>query len=247
MNLKGKAALITGGSKGIGKAIAIKLATEGVSVAINYGSDDKSAEETLDEIISINGNAIKVKAKVEEWMSVKEMVGYVKERFGEIDILVNNAGIARDAPIVYMKPEDFLHVVNVNLVGCFNCIKAVSISMIKRKKGSIINISSISAVIGAPGQGNYSSSKGGIISLTKSLAREFAPFNVRVNAIAPGLTDAGIAEKMDSKQKDKVMSMIPVGRLGKAEEVAYAAAFLASDLSRYITGQTLIIDGGLSL
>ena len=247
MNLTGKIALITGGSKGIGKTIALELASKGVSVAINYGTDDKSAEKTLNEIISLGGKAVKFKAGVEQWSEVQEMIRYVKEHLDEIDILVNNAGIVKDASIVYMNPEDFKNVVETNLIGCFNSTKAVALSMIKRQRGNIVNISSLSAVIGTPGQCNYSASKGGIISFTKSIAREFAPFGIRVNAIAPGLIDIGMTEKMESRQKDRVMSMIPAGRFGKPGEIAYAALFFASDLSGYITGQTLIIDGGLSL
>lgn len=247
MNLTGKIALITGGSKGIGKTIALELASKGVSVAINYGNDDKSAEKTVNEIISLGGKAVKFKAGVEQWSDVQEMIRYVKEHLGEIDILVNNAGIVKDASIVYMNPEDFKNVVETNLIGCFNATKAVALSMIKRRRGNIVNISSLSAVTGNPGQCNYSASKGGIISFTKSIAREFAPFGIRVNAIAPGLIDIGMTEKMESRQKDKVMSMIPAGRFGKPGEIAYAALFFASDLSSYITGQTLIIDGGLSI
>ncbi len=247
MNLQGKIALITGASKGIGKAIAFKLAHEGASVAVNYSHDDQSAEETVNKISSLGGKAIKFKAKVEQWTDVQEMVHYIKGHLGDIDILVNNAGVVNDAPIVYMKPEDFYKVVEVNLFGCFNCSKAVALSMIKRKRGRIINISSVSGLIGAPGQCNYSASKGGIISFTKSLARELAMFDITVNAIAPGFISTGIAERLKDEIKKKAAEIIPLGKFGIPEDVASTVAFLTSDEAGYITGETLVLDGGLSL
>ncbi|KPU28247.1 3-ketoacyl-ACP reductase [Caloranaerobacter sp. TR13] len=245
MNLKGKLALITGGSRGIGKAIAIKLASLGANIVINYTKSDTKAKEVIKIAEKMGVKAMAIKADVSNKDDVENFINRVLDEFGRIDILVNNAGIARDNLLMRMKEEEWDDVININLKGTFNVTKAAIRTMMKQKSGSIINIASIIGVSGNQGQCNYAASKAGIIGFTKSIAKEVAKKKVRVNAIAPGFIKTDMTDKLPDKVKDEYSSKIPLSRLGEPEDIANAVAFLASDLSSYITGQVLIVDGGL--
>lgn len=243
--LKGKTAVITGASRGIGAAIAEKFASLGANVAIIYsGSEDKAAA-VKDKVINEYGvQAEAYKCDVSKTDMCKEVVSCIVKDFGGIDILVNNAGITRDNLIVTMSESDFDDVINTNLKGCFNMIKACGRNFIKKKYGKIINISSVSALMGLAGQTNYSASKAGIIALTKSVARELAAKNVCCNAIAPGFITTDMTKDLADEEFVKT---IPLKKLGKPEDVANLAAFLADDVSDYITGEVIRIDGGLAM
>lgn len=245
MNLEGKKALVTGGSRGLGKAIALKLASLGADVVINYTSNEAKAEEVKNEIESLGRKSEIIKADISKFDEAKELVEKSIDFLGQIDILVNNAGITRDNLILRMSEEDFDSVIDVNLKGVFNVTKSASRPMLKTKNASIINISSVVGVAGNAGQTNYSASKAGVIGFTKSLAKEIAKKNVRVNAIAPGFIETDMTDKLTEEVIDEYKKVIPLGHLGKAEDIANAVAFLASDMSSYITGQVLIVDGGM--
>ncbi|MEZ0536712.1 3-oxoacyl-[acyl-carrier-protein] reductase [Caldicellulosiruptoraceae bacterium PP1] len=245
--LKDKVALITGSSRGIGKAIAIKLASEGCNVALNYRSDNSSIEELENELKKFNIKTIKVKADVSNFDESKQLIQSVINEFNRIDILVNNAGITKDNLILRMNEKEFDDVININLKGAFNCIKHVSRYMIKQEYGRIINISSIVGIIGNIGQANYSAAKAGLIGLTKTIAKELASKNITVNAVAPGFIKTDMTQKLPDNIKEKFLEHIPLKRFGEPEEVANLVSFLASDLSSYITGQVICIDGGLSM
>lgn len=242
--LSGKTALITGASRGIGAAIAKKFAEGGANVAIVYQSSDEKAETVRAEAESLGVTAKIYKCNVAEFDGCKETVAQVIKDFGRVDILVNNAGVTRDNLIALMSDEDFTRVVNTNLGGCFNMIKACSRNFIRNKGGKIINIASVSALIGIAGQSNYAASKAGIIALTKTAAREFASKNVCVNAIAPGFITTDMTESLNA---DDIVEKIPLKKLGSPEDVANLAAFLADEASDYITGETIRIDGGLAI
>jgi len=227
-NLKEKTALVTGGSRGIGRAVAIELAKLGANVAINFSSNNKD------------------QADVANSAEVKEMIAAVVADFGSLDILVNNAGITRDGLILQMPEENWDLVLNTNLKGAFNCLQAASRYMIKQRRGVIINVSSIIGLTGNPGQVNYAAAKAGLIGLTKTAAKELAKRNIRVNAVAPGFIVSDMTAKLPENLKEAVKQNVPLGRLGQPEEVAKLVAFLASDAASYITGQTVVIDGGLS-
>ena len=242
--LKGKNAVITGASRGIGAAIALKFAALGANVAVIYQNNSEKSEAICKEAESLGVKALPYKCDVADFESCTETVKDIISEFGKVDILVNNAGITKDNLIAMMKCEDFSDVVNTNLGGCFNMIKACSRNFIRNKGGKIINIASVSAIMGIAGQSNYAASKAGIIALTKTAAREFAAKNICVNAIAPGFISTDMTESLNSEE---IIGQIPLKRLGKPEDVANLAAFLASDASGYITGETIRIDGGLAI
>lgn len=242
--LNGKTAVITGASRGIGAAIAEKFASEGVNVAIIYNGNEEAANIVKENAEKHGVCAEIYKCNVANTDACKETVKAITEKFGGIDILVNNAGITRDNLLISMSEEEFDDVINTNLKGCFNMIKACGRNFIKRKYGKIINISSVSALLGTAGQVNYSSSKAGIIALTKVTAREFASKNVCCNVIAPGFISTDMTKELESEEYIK---LIPLKRLGKPEDVAALAAFLADDISDYITGEVIRIDGGLAI
>ena len=244
--LKGKVALITGGSRGIGKAIALLFASQGATVAINYSSSEDQALSIVKEIEEMGGKAMAIGANVANGEDAKAMMKMVKKEYGTIDILVNNAGITKDMLLLRMTEAEFDDVISVNLKGVFNCTKHASRIMM-RNGGSIINMSSITGEIGNIGQSNYSASKAGVIGFTKSVAREFAGKNLRINAIAPGFIETDMTDKLPQGIKDNLINNIPMSRMGEAQEVANTALFLASDLSSYITGQVISVNGGLAM
>jgi 3-oxoacyl-[acyl-carrier protein] reductase len=245
MNLTDKIALVTGSSKGIGKSIALTLAKYGCNVAVNYAHDDSAAQSLVEEIRSLNRKAIAVKADVANANEVENMVDAVLKEFNTIDILVNNAGLHKDDFLVLMTNDSWHSVIETNLTGVFNCCKIVSKTMIGNRYGKIINVSSISGIIGLAGQTNYAAAKAGIIGFTKSLAKELAHFKVLVNAIAPGLVDTEMIKNIPEKNLKQMLDNIPLKRLGKPEEIAEVVAFLASDVSSYITGEVITVSGGL--
>ncbi len=243
--LKGKTAVVTGASRGIGAAIARKMAQEGASVAVLYCGNAEKAQAVCEEITKAYGVESKsYPCDVADFNACKETVSAILSDFGTIDILVNNAGITRDGLLITMEDADFDAVINTNLKGCFHMIRACGRNFIKRKHGKIINISSVSGIEGIAGQANYAASKAGVIALTKVTAREFAAKNVCCNAIAPGFIQTDMTKAMED---DPRLAAIPLKRMGKAEEVANLAAFLASDAAEYITGEVIKIDGGLTM
>jgi 3-oxoacyl-[acyl-carrier protein] reductase len=243
--LQGKTALVTGASRGIGRAIAIVLAEAGADVAVNYAGSEKAAEEVVRQIEALGRRAFKIQADVASSAQVDEMVKQVLDRFGRLDILVNNAGITRDNLIMRMKEEEFDQVINTNLKGVFNCIKAVTRPMMKQRSGRIINISSVVGVLGNPGQANYVAAKAGVIGLTKASARELASRGITVNAVAPGFIETDMTDKLSEETRQQLMQQIPLARLGQTEDIARVVRFLASDDAAYMTGQTLHVDGGM--
>ncbi|WP_425448959.1 3-oxoacyl-[acyl-carrier-protein] reductase [Dethiothermospora halolimnae] len=247
MNLEGKVALITGGSRGIGKAIAFKLAELGADIAINYSNNKERADKVVEEIKSMGRDAISIKGNVAKMEEAKDIVKKTKDKYDRIDILVNNAGITRDNLLMRMKEKEWDAVMDVNLKGTFNMSKSIIRSMLKQKNCSIINIASVVGISGNAGQCNYSASKAGIIGFTKSLAKEVAKKNVRVNAVAPGFIKTDMTDELPDKVKDEYINSIPLNRLGTPEDVANTVAFLASDLSEYLTGQVLTVDGGMAI
>ena len=247
MILKDKVALVTGGSKGIGRAICLNFAKAGAKVIINYSSDNNAAEAAAEEIKKTGGESIAIKADVASSTAAKEMLDQTIKVYGRIDILVNNAGVIKDGYLMLMKEEDWDRVIATNLKGVFNCCRAVVRQMIAQKSGRIINIVSPSAITGRAGQTNYSASNGGIISFTKSLARELANFKINVNAVSPGVIETEMLKAIPQKAHNELLGMIPLGRFGMPQEVADVAAFLASDESAYITGQIISVDGGITI
>ncbi|ARU62407.1 beta-ketoacyl-ACP reductase [Tumebacillus avium] len=243
--LSGKTALVTGGSRGIGRAICLELAKQGAKVVVNYAGSEGAAQETVAAIKSIGGEAIAVQGDVASYEDAEKMVAATLETFGRIDILVNNAGITRDNLLMRMKEEDWDAVINTNLKGVFNCTKAASRPMMKQRVGRIINITSVVGQIGNPGQANYVSAKAGVIGLTKSNAKELASRNITVNAIAPGYIETEMTDKLGEDIKSKLFEAIPLGRMGKPEDIANLVSFLASDNASYITGQIMNVDGGM--
>lgn len=247
MLLSGKVAIITGGSRGIGKAIVSEFARQGARVAFNFMKSEDKALELKKEIEKNGGKALTFRQDVKDYDAIKVMVEGVKSHFGRLDIIVNNAGILRDKALMLMEEQDWEDVISTNLSGAFNLIRASIVNFMKQKSGNIINITSVAGIKGMPRQVNYSASKAGIIGLTKSLAREVGPYNVRVNAIAPGYIDTDMVKDLKDGYKEELLKRIPLNRFGKSEEVARVAAFLASDEARYITGQVITIDGGLAM
>jgi len=246
MKLEGSVAIITGGASGIGKAIAIALAREGADPVI-IDVDEQEAIKVTNEINSIGRNSTAFKVDVANFSQVEEMVRKVVEKYGHIDILINNAGITRDALLVRMKEEDWDKVININLKGTFNCTRAVSTVMMKQHSGKILNIASIIGIIGNAGQANYAASKGGIIALTKTTAKELASRGINVNAIAPGFIDTPMTQVLNEEWKKKLLEQIPLNKFGTPEDVAKLTLFLVSRDSNYITGQVIRIDGGMAM
>lgn len=245
MILDGKKALVTGASKGIGKAIALKLASLGADVAVNYSSSAEKAEETVKEIAALGRETFSIKADVSDFNEASEMIKSVEKKFGRIDILVNNAGITKDDLLLKMDEQQWDDVITSNLKSVFNCTKAISRLMLKQRSGRIINISSVVGVAGNPGQGNYAASKAGIIGFSKSVAAELGARGITVNIIAPGYIETDMTGKLNDEIKDMLLQRIPLKRLGKPEDVANLAGFLASDDAAYITGQVIHVDGGM--
>ena len=242
-----KSVLITGGSRGIGKQIALRFAKEGYNIAINYVSDNTNIQE-LEQELKIQNSNIQVllkKVDVSNYEQVEKYVAEIIKEFGKIDVLVNNAGITKDNLLIKMSKEDFDKVIDINLKGIFNVTKTVVPYMMKKKKGSIINVSSVVGVSGNAGQCNYAASKAGIIGFTKSIAKELASRNIRLNAIAPGFIKTDMIEKLSDTVKENINSKIPLKRMGEAKEVANVVYFLGSEESSYITGQVINIDGGM--
>ena len=247
MLFEDKVALVTGASRGIGRAIALQLAAEGAKIAINFAGNTAKAEEVKSEIESAGGSAMLVQADVADIQAVDEMVQKVVDAYGKIDILVNNAGITRDNLLMRMKPDDFDNVINTNLKGVFNCMKSVTKIMMKQRSGRIVNMASIVAITGNAGQTNYAAAKAGIIGFSKSAAKEFASRGITINVVAPGFIDTDMTAVIPDKIKDEMLKCIPLSRMGTADDVAQAVKFLVSDQASYITGQVLRVDGGMSM
>lgn len=245
MSLNGKTALVTGASRGIGRAIALRLAEDGVNVAVIYAGSADKAKAVVNEITALGVNAKAYRCNVADSAAVNETVKAVTNDLGKIDILVNNAGITRDGLMLRMKDEDFDAVLDTNLKGAFNMIRACYSGFIRKKSGRIINISSVSGIMGNAGQANYSASKAGVIGLTKSVARELASRGITCNAVAPGFIQTDMTENLGDN--NPLLNSIPLGRMGKPEDIAAAVAFLASDSAAYITGEVLKVDGGLAI
>lgn len=243
--LEGSVALVTGASRGIGKAIALSLAEAGADVVVNYAGSEDAASEVVKQIESLGRKSFKVKADVGISAQVDDMVKQVVDTFGKIDILVNNAGITRDNLLMRMKEEEFDQVIHTNLKGVFNSIKAVTRPMMKQRSGRIINISSVVGVLGNAGQANYVAAKAGVIGLTKSAARELATRGITVNAVAPGFIETDMTDKLSEDMKEQLLTQIPLTRLGQPDDIARVVRFLASGDSAYMTGQTLHVDGGM--
>jgi len=245
MLLKDHVAIVTGGTRGIGKAICLLLAGQGAKVVANFSRDVDAAEALMSEAKSKQLSVGLFKADITHFDQVKEMVEETFAQYGKIDILVNNVGLVRDNFLMLMSDEDWDSLLKTNLTGLFYCCKTVIRKMIPQRKGKIINISSISGILGTSGQTNYATTKGGMISFTKSLARELGPFNIHVNAVAPGLIESELVSKMPKEKVEAIIKSSSLGRIGKPEEVAQVVLFLASEQSDYITGQTIVVDGGI--
>ena len=247
MDLTGKSALVTGASRGIGRAIAVALAKAGADVAINYAGNEAAAKQTEEICAAYGVNTLVFKADVANAEECKVMIDCVKEHFGKIDILVNNAGITKDKLMIGMSETDFTEVINTNLKGSFLCMQLVSKLMIKQRYGRIINMSSVVGLHGNAGQVNYAASKAGVIGMTKSAAKELASRNITVNAVAPGMIETDMTAVIPEKAKEAMMATIPAGRAGKPEEIADTVVFLASEKAAYITGQVISVDGGMGI
>ena len=245
--MEGKVAVVTGASRGIGKAIAVKLASKGATVVINYNGSRERAEEVKNEVESAGGKAVIIQCNVADFDACKEFIETVIKEQGRIDILVNNAGITKDGLIMKMKEEDFDSVLNVNLKGTFNTIRHSARQMLKQRSGKIVNISSVSGILGNVGQANYAASKAGVIGLTKTMARELGSRGITVNAIAPGFVDTEMTEVLSEEIRENACKQIILGRFGKPEDIANTAVFLASDKADYITGQVISVDGGMNV
>ncbi|MCU0665691.1 MAG: 3-oxoacyl-[acyl-carrier-protein] reductase [Candidatus Omnitrophica bacterium] len=247
MLFKDKTAIVTGASRGIGKAIALMLSKEGANVAFNYLKSKGEADSLKEQIEKTGGKALSLQLDIREFDKAKELIEKTKARFGGLDILVNNAGITIDKALMMMAPDDWKQVVDTNLGGVFNVTRNAIITFLKQKKGDIVNVSSVSGVIGLPRQTNYSASKAGIIGFTKALAKEVAAYNIRVNAVAPGFIKTDMVAGIKEEHKEEIIKHIPLARFGEVEDVAKAVKFLLSKDASFITGQTIIIDGGLSI
>ena len=247
MELKGKAALVIGGSRGIGRAVCLELARRGACVAVNYAGNAAAAEETVESCKAMGVDAFSVQADVADAAACDAMVKEVLSRFGRLDILVNNAGITRDGLMPMLKDADWDAVLDANLKGAFHCMRAAYRPMMKQKYGRVVNLSSIVGLRGNAGQANYAASKAGLIGLTKSMAKELAGRNVTVNAVAPGFIDTDMTAALPEKARESMLASIPMGRLGQGEDVAKAVAFFAGDGAGYVTGQVLCVDGGMAV
>ncbi len=247
LSLAGKVAIVTGGSRGIGRAIALELARDGAAVVVNYNQSPEAAEAVVAEIGAAGGKAAAFRADVSVAEQAQALVAFAVETFGDLHILVNNAGITRDMLVMMMSEENWDAVLDTNLKSTFLCSKAAVKHMLRKRAGRIINVASVAGQMGNPGQTNYSASKAGQIGFTKALAREVAARNVTVNAVAPGFVETDILQSMPPETLAAALKLVPLGRKGQPEEVAYAVAFLASDRAAYITGQVLGIDGGMAM
>ncbi len=243
--LRGRVAIVTGGTRGIGRAIALEFIRSGAKVLFTYLKNDEAAGAVLDEIRELNGEAEALKADVKDYGQAKAAIEAAVKKFGRLDILVNNAGIVKDKALMFMEPSEWSDVIDTDLTGYFNMCKAAIVTLMKQKSGNIINISSVAGIAGAAHQVNYSSAKAGILGLTKSLAREVGPYNIRVNAVAPGYIETDMTDGL--KNKEELVKRIPSGRFGNTEEIAKVALFLAGDSASYITGQVIKVDGGLAM
>lgn len=246
-SLSGKIALVTGASRGIGRAVALRLAANGAKVAINFAGNIAKAEEVKAEIEKLGSEAILVQGSVDDFEVVNELVKKIIDAWGRIDILVNNAGIARDNLLLKMSEKDFDDVIATNLKGVFNCTKAVTKLMMKQREGRIINMSSVVGLVGNISQANYSAAKAGVIGFTKSAAKELASRNVTVNAVAPGFIETDMTNSLSDSVKENLSKSIPMGRLGSPEDIASLVEFLVSDKAAYITGQVISVDGGMAI
>ena len=240
-------AIVTGGSRGIGRAVAVRLAKDGMNLVINYRGNSAAAEETERMCRELGAEVLLVQGDVSRAEDCEKLAAQAKEAFGRVDVLVNNAGITRDGLLARMTEEDFRAVLDVNLVGPWNMMKAVNRIMMKQRYGRIVNLSSVTGLRGNLGQTNYAAAKAGILGMTKSYAREVAGRGITVNAVAPGFIDTDMTEAMPEGAKDKIITGIPMGRTGKPEDVAEAVAFLASEQAGYITGEVLRVDGGMAM
>lgn len=247
MSLKNKIALITGGSRGIGREIALELAKTGVDIAITYVNNLEKAALVIEEIIGYGVKAIAIQGNVSIEEDVTNMIKTIEKELGSVDILVNNAGVTKDNLLIRMKSDEWDEVMDVNLKGTFLCTKAVSRGMMKKRYGKIINITSVVGIMGNAGQGNYSASKAGVIGFTKSMAKELASRGIRVNAVAPGFIETEMTENLNEEIKDKMKNAIPLNSFGSPKDIANIVIFLASENSDYITGQVINVDGGMAI
>lgn len=247
MNFSEKTAVVTGGSRGLGRAICLELARGGANVVLCYAGNEAAANETAAACESLGAKAVTIRCDVSKEDEVKALMDAALKTFGRIDILVNNAGITRDGLLMMMKPEDFDAVIAANLRGSFLCMKAVARQMVKQRYGRIVNLSSVVGLRGNAGQVNYAASKAGVIGMTKSLAKELAGRNITVNAVAPGFIDTDMTAVLPEAAKEALLKTIPMARLGQPEDVARAVAFFAADETAYVTGQVLCVDGGMAV
>jgi len=241
----GRVILVTGGSRGIGRAIALAFSSPGDAVAVNYRNDHDAASETVAEIRRHGAEAESFQADVADLEQVRSMTDAVVSRFGRIDVLVNNAGGNRDGFLAMMSPDDWNSVIDVNLKGVFHCCKAVTRLMMAERRGTIVNVSSLSGITGLPGQTNYAAAKGGVNAFTRALAQELAPFGIRVNAVAPGLVETDLVSSMSPERRENLLRNIPMRRMGTPGEVAAVVRFLASDDASYLTGEIIKVTGGI--
>lgn len=247
MTLKNKTAIVSGATRGIGRAISIELAQEGANISFNFAKSKEEAASLEKELGALGVKARAFQTDIKDFAAVNKWVADTREEFASLDIVVSNAGIIRDRALALMQEQDWLDVINTNLIGTINLCKAAIVTLFKQKSGSIINISSVSGITGMPRQTNYAASKAGIIGFSKALAQEVAPYNIRVNVVAPGFIETDMVKELKDEYKAKMVQHIPLGRFGTPEEVARVVKFLASDRSQYITGQAIVVDGGLTM